>query len=126
MSIGHTEALDGVALEIELDQHGRFVADHVAIVAGRNGDDVRSFIDLDATVGIRHVDAARYQEPDVCVHAVVGANVWTDIAGPLEPGRIDHALDPSQAGASDFQPDPADIAPEVGATHIGDRRGACR
>ena len=51
-----------------------FIADDVPIVSGRHGDDMRPLVNLDAAIRIGHVDAARHEEADVRVHAVVGAD----------------------------------------------------
>ena len=70
----HPHALHRFALEIELDQHDRFLADHPAVVPGIDRDDLRRLEFDDASVGVLNVNLAVRQEPDVGVQAQVGAD----------------------------------------------------
>ena len=75
MRLRHAEPPDGVSFEVELDQYRRLTTDDVTIVAGRHRDDLRGFEHLDTSIGIHHVDAPLDEKTDVCVHAVVAADV---------------------------------------------------
>ena len=52
MRVGHPEPLDRVSLEVELDQHDRLVADHPAVVARLDRDNLRRLVLDDAAVGV--------------------------------------------------------------------------
>src|SRR5262249_60962023 len=100
MGVRHAETGDRIALEVELDQHDRLVADHPAIVPGLDGDDLRRAVLDDAAVGVLDVDLAAREEADVRVHAEVGADDRLHVDRPAKAGRIDHALDARPPGSA--------------------------
>jgi hypothetical protein len=68
----HAEAVDGVALEVELDQHHGLFADHPPVMPRIDRDDLRRLVLDDAAVGVLDVDLAAREEPDVRVRACRG------------------------------------------------------
>ena len=110
MAFGHAESSDRVPFEIELDQNHGLLADNPAVVAGVDSYDLRGFVFDHATVGIFDVDLAAHEEPDVRVHAEVGADGRLHIDRPAEPWRIHHALDPSLSGTADLETHVTDFA----------------
>src|ERR1019366_3374345 len=70
----HPELADRLALEVEFDQDCSLITDNPAIMAGLDDDDLRSRELDSAAVRILDVDLAAGQEPDVRVHAEVGAD----------------------------------------------------
>jgi len=121
MRLRHAEPPDGVSFEVELDQYRRLTTDDVTIVAGRHRDDLRRFEHLDTSIGIHHVDAPLDEKADVCVHAVVAADVRFRVDGPLVPGWIDHPLDAAVTCPSGFEADATDVAADIGPAHIRQR-----
>jgi len=111
----HAQLLDSVALKVELNEHGGLVAHYPTFVAGFNRDEHGRFEFFDAAIGEANVDLAVGHEADVGMHAVVGADDGAQIRGPVETGRVDHALHADVAGAHDvdFQP-AAEFAVRVG------------
>ena len=82
----HPEAVHGVALEVELDQDDRLLADDPAVVARLDRDDLRRLVLDDAAVGVLDVDLAAREEADVRVHAELGADDRLHVHGPAEAG----------------------------------------
>src|SRR5262249_61786721 len=85
----------------------------------------------DAAVAVLDVDFAVHEEPDVGVHAEIGADDRFHVLRPSESGRVYHPLDAPGSGATHLDPDvPHLTAP--GASHrahappltVGSRRGA--
>jgi hypothetical protein len=64
-----SEFRDSVALEIELDDYGRFFADHPSIMTGFYHKDLRSPKVKRATIGVLDMDVAACEEPYVSMHA---------------------------------------------------------
>jgi hypothetical protein len=118
MRFRHTESIDRVPLEIELDQHRRFSSDDMPVMAGCNGDNLRRLIDLDTAVLVDHVDPALDKESDVRVHAVVSPHVWFGVDRPFVTRRIDHPFDPPLPCGTPFETDTAHIASSRGAAHV--------
>src|SRR5581483_2966084 len=58
MRVGHAEAVDGVAFEVEFDQHHWLFADDPAVMARLDGDDLRRLVLDDAAVGVFDMDFA--------------------------------------------------------------------
>src|SRR3954451_17554114 len=74
MARRHPEPVDGVPLEVELDQHHRLLADHPAVVPRFDRDNLRRLVLDDAAVGVLDVNLAAREEADVRVHAEIGAD----------------------------------------------------
>ena len=72
VAIGHAETADRVVLEVKLDQHGRLVAHHPAIVTRLDDHHLRSAELHDAAVLVLNVDLPRGQKPGVGMHAKIG------------------------------------------------------
>jgi hypothetical protein len=121
MAVRHPQSPHRVALEVELDHDDWLGADHPAVVAGIDRDDLRRLVFDDAAVGVFDVNLAVGQEPDMGVHAEVGLDDRLHIDRPLEPRRVNHAFDARGAGAAHFQADVPDVAP-LGALHRGQQR----
>jgi non-ribosomal peptide synthetase component F len=115
---GHAEPRDGVAFEVELDQHGRFVADHVAVVAWGHGNDLRCHVRLDAAVRVLDFHRALHEEADMRVHAVVGADVRLRVDVPAVAGRVDHPLDASVTSLPCLEAHAADVPADRRPTHV--------
>ena len=110
MSVGHAEALDRAAFEVDLDHHYRLVADDPAVMTRLDADDVRRSMLDDAAVRVLDVNLAMREEPDVGVLAVVTADRRLHVLRPAEAHRVDQALDAGCTGAADFQLHVADVA----------------
>src|SRR4051794_29982191 len=80
----HAELSDGVALEVELDHHDRFLPHDPAVMSRVDGDDLRRSQFDDAAVRVLDVDLAMSQEPDVRVHAQIGAGHRLHVGGPVK------------------------------------------
>src|SRR5215469_14281931 len=93
MAFRHSKVLDGVSFEVELDEHGWFVADDSAIVSWFDGDDLRRDVIAFAPILEFDLHVPVSQESDVCVHAELGAGDRLHVLRPVESSRIDHALD---------------------------------
>ena len=65
MARGHSHTVRRIALEVELDDDRRLVADDPAIVPGLHRDDGRSGVLAHAAVGEADVDAAARKEADM-------------------------------------------------------------
>src|SRR5919109_1531693 len=108
--VRHPQARDGIALEVELDQDRRLLADDPAVVARLDGDELWR-LELDrAAVGVLDVDLSPGEETDVCMFAEVGSDDRLNVYRPAESGRIDDPLHASIAGAPDVEHDMADLA----------------
>src|SRR6266851_8125823 len=111
MSVGHSETVDRVALEVEFDEDCRVLAHDPAIMARFDGHRLRRLVFDRAAVGVFDVDLAPGQETNVGVHAQVRADDRLHIDRPAESGRIHHALHAGRAGTPNLEPDVADFAP---------------
>jgi hypothetical protein len=107
----HPEPLDRLAFEVELDEHDRFLADHPAIVAGIDGDNLRRLVLDDTTIRIFNMNLAARQEADMRVHAAISADNRLHVDRPAESGRIDHPFHACRAGPADLELDMTDVAP---------------
>lgn len=103
MSGRHPEAVDGVALEIDLDQYDRFPADDPTVVPRFDCHNLRRFVFDDTTVRILDVNLAASQEANVGMHAQLGADDRLHVNGPSESGRVDHPLDACLTGRSNVE-----------------------
>ncbi len=126
MGVGHPEALNRIALEIELDEHHRFFPNHPAVVPGLDRDNLRRLVFDDAAVGVFDVDFASRQEADVGVHAEIGADRWPHVHRPAETWRVNQSLDARGAGPADLEPDVPDL-PALSPAHRRKQRvpGGC-
>src|SRR5688500_18737201 len=93
MALGHPEALYRLALEVELNEHHGLVADDPAIMARFDRDDLRRLALHATAVRILDMDASTRKEPDVRMHAQIGADDWFHVDRPPESCGIDHPLD---------------------------------
>ena len=110
MRVRHPKPSDGVAFEIEFNEHDRLLADHPAIVPGIDRDDLRSLVLDDAAIRVFDVDLAPCEKTDVRVHAEVRPDGGFHVHRPAEPWRVDHPLDARSAGAPHFEPNVSDLA----------------
>src|SRR5690349_17310137 len=109
MSLWHPEPRDGVALEIELDDHGRLVADDPAVMTWVDREHLRRLVFDDAAVCVLDVDFTAHEESDMGVHASIRFHDRLHVRRPAEAARIDHAFDACRAGSRHFQADVADL-----------------
>src|ERR1035437_6396757 len=112
----HPEPPHRVALEIELDHHGRFVADHPAVVPRLDSNRLRSRELHRASIGVLNMDLPLRQEPDVGVLAEFGPDDRLHVPRPAESQRVDHSFDPTIARAGYVELDASDHA-MVGSFH---------
>src|SRR5262249_47305679 len=119
VTLWHTQPADGVALEVEFDEHDRLLADHPPVVARIDRDDLRRLVLDDAAVGVLDMDFAAGQEADMGVHAEVRADRRLHVFRPAEPYRVNHPLDARRAGAPHFELYVPDVPP-LGAFHRGE------
>src|SRR5437773_3786686 len=108
MGVGHPEATYRIALEVELDQHDRLVADDPTVMARRDLDNLRRFVFRNAAIAVRNVDLPRGEEAGVRVHTEVGSDRRFHVDRPAESRRVDHALDAPRARTPYLEPDVAD------------------
>src|SRR6266576_5748591 len=93
MGVGHPQATYRIALEVELDQHHRSVADDPTVMARRDLDNLGRFVFHDAAIAVRDVDFPGGEEAGVCVHTETGSDHRFHVDRPAESRRVDHALD---------------------------------
>src|ERR1035437_129128 len=113
----HPELADRLALEVEFDQDCSLITDNPAIMTGLDDDDLRSRELDSAAVRILDVDLAAGQEPDVRVHAEIGADDRFHVLGPAKSRRVDDAFHATGAGSNSVNLGAADFA----AFAAGDR-----
>src|ERR1017187_3319307 len=106
----HSELADRLALEVEFDQDRSLITDNPAIMTGLDDDDLRSRKLDSAAVRILDVDLAAGQEPDVRVHAEIGADDRFHVFGPAKSRRVDDAFHATGAGISLVQRHESDFA----------------
>src|SRR6266851_9083357 len=123
--VRHPEAADRVALEVEFDQHHRFVSHHPAVVARLDRHNLRRLVLDHTAVVVLDVNFAAGEKADVGVHAEVGPDNRFHVDRPAESGRVHHTLDARGAGTSHVEPDVADFA-ALGAFHRREQRIRCR
>src|SRR5215471_11128444 len=121
VAVRHAELRRRVAHEIHFDQDGGLVADDPAVVAGLDGDDLRRGELERRAVAVADPDASARDEPDVRVHAEVGADGVLHVRRPPESRLVDHALDAAAAGRRDVHLNAAHDA-AVGAGHRREER----
>src|ERR1017187_10248834 len=106
----HSELADRLALEVEFDQDRSLITDNPAIMTGLDDDDLRSRKLDSAAVRILDVDLAAGQEPDVRVHAEIGADDRFHVFGPAKSRRVDDAFHATGAGSNNINLGAADFA----------------
>jgi hypothetical protein len=111
MAVWHSEAADGVALEIEFDEDDRFAADDPAVVPWLDRDDLRRLAFDAAAIRVFDVNPPAGEEPDVRVHAVLGADERFHVDRPAEPWWVDHAFHARVTGTCRFQTNVSHVAP---------------
>ena len=77
---------------VVLDEHGRFVSDHPAVVPRDDGHRRRGLELLPAAVGVLDRDPALDEHADVRVHAHLAAGHRAHVRRPPPARRIDQAL----------------------------------
>lgn len=82
----HAQPPNRVALEIELDHHGRLRPDHPSVAPRLDRDCLRSREFQSATVGLLNVDLPVREEADVRVLAELGPDDRLYLARPRNPG----------------------------------------
>jgi len=110
----HTEPVYRFAFEIELDEHGGLIANHIALMSGLDGDELRSFVLDNAPIGKANVDLTLGHETHMRVHAEIGPHDGLQVRVPIEAGLVDHALDPHVSGFRDVDLYAADITALIG------------
>src|ERR1019366_6104386 len=106
----HSELADRLALGVEFDQDRSLITDNPAIMTGLDDDDPRSRELDSAAVRILDVDLAAGQEPDVRVHAEIGADDRFHVFGPAKSRRVDDAFHATGAGSNNINLADADFA----------------
>ena len=112
----HPAALSRLTLEVEFDQHRRLVPHYPPIMAGLNGNHLRSGELQSAAVRVLNMDLATGEKPDVCVLAQIGAHNRFHVSRPAETGRVNDTLHAAAAGARNVKLDATDFA-VVGSHH---------
>ena len=72
-------------------------------MAGLDNHCLRSGELHSTAVGKLDVDLTVRQEPNVGMHAEIGAHNGLDVFRPVEPSRVDHTLDAGRAGMGDVE-----------------------
>ena len=108
------DSIDRVAGKIEFDQDRGFIPDYPAFVPRFDGDELRGFVLDDAAVGKADIDLAPRHEAHVRVHAQLATDGGAQVRGPVETGRVNHALDADVAGAGHVYLDASELAMLVG------------
>ena len=124
MGLGHAEALNRVALEVELDEHHRFLSDHPAVVPGLDRDNLRRLVFDDAAVRVFDVDLTAREKADVRVHAEIRADGRPHVHRPAESWRVNHPLDACGASPADLEADVPDLAAFGASNRSQERIGA--
>src|SRR5664280_2562953 len=106
----HAELADRLALEVEFDQDRSLITDNPAIMTRLDNDDLRSRELDSAAVRILDVDLAAGQEPNVRVHAEIGADDRFHVFGPAKSQWVDDAFHATGAGSNNINLGAADFA----------------
>jgi len=114
----HPEPIDGIALEIELNQNRGLVANDPPVMSRFDRHGLRGRKLGSAAIRILNMDLTAYQEPDVRVHADIGTDDCPHVRGPAESRWVDDALHAAAARPRHIDPGTADFA----AMATGDRR----
>ncbi len=111
MDVRHAEARDGFLFEVELDEHGGFLADDPTLVSRFDGNNLWPFEFQQASVAVFELELPADEESHVRVHAQVGADDRLHVLRPPEPRREHHPFNPTGPGAGDLERDTADDSP---------------
>ena len=124
MRVGHAEAVDGVALEVELDQHDRFLADDPAVVARFDRDDLRRLVLDDAAVGVFDVNlAARGKPTCACMQRSVPVTGFVSLPSGSRAGRSSVSPARRLKPASTYRKlHVADVDASLSALHLAQKR----
>jgi hypothetical protein len=74
VDLWHAQVFDGVAFEIELDEHGGFVAHYPAFVPGLNLDEFGGFVFHNTAVGESDIDLTLRHETNMGVHTILASH----------------------------------------------------
>jgi hypothetical protein len=110
MRLRHPELADRLALEVEFDQDCSLTTDNPAIMTGLDDDNLWSRELDSAAVRVLDVDLAAGQEPNVCVHAEIGADDRFHVFGPAKSRRVDDAFHAAGTGSNSINLCAADFA----------------
>ena len=109
VGVGHAEPVDGVAFEVELDQHRRFVALYPPVMPRLDHHDLWSLEFQRAAIGILNVNLPPSQKSYVRMQAQFSSGDRPHVRRPAEAGRIDHALHAAAAGPDNVELQTADL-----------------
>ena len=105
------ESFDGVSLEVELDQHHRFVPLDPRVVAGLDGNDRRRLVIEGAAVCVLADEVTPSEESDVSMLAELGANVGLDVSRPAATWGVDQAFDSGVSDLADIDLHAGEVVP---------------
>jgi len=106
----HSEALNGIAFEVEFDQDRRLVAHYPAVMPRFDRDHLGSLEFHHASVRVLDVNLPASQKPDVGVLAQIGSHERLYVRRPPESGRINDPLHPALSGAYGLNRDAPKLA----------------
>src|SRR5580700_261639 len=109
MYLWHAEPIQSVTFEVELNQHGRFVANHPTFMFRFHLNKLRSFVFHHTSVRKSHIDLTVCHEPDVSMHTVAAAHQGAKIFSPMKSWWIDESLDSASARPRNIHLNPADF-----------------
>src|SRR5688572_28440442 len=118
MCLGHAHAPDRVTLEIEFDDDGGCVANHPAVMARLDRQELRRAVLDHTAVSVFDVNRSPCEKPYVRMHAERGSADRLHVFRPAEPYWIHHPLDTGLACSADVEPHSANIA-TLGGTFDG-------
>jgi hypothetical protein len=118
MTIGHSNPLSGIVLEVEFDEYSRLVADYPAIVARFDNDGLWSSELQPAAIRELDVYLPMSEKSDVGMHTEISTDDWFDVGRPAESRGVNHTLDTSYASTRDVKLDAGNLL-VLGALHWG-------
>ena len=110
MAVREAETVRRLALVVELDEDGGLVADHPRVVLRLDRDGCRCDVLERAAVRVVPRDVPAGEEPDVRVHAQLGADELLEGGRPAVARRVDRPLQPGVTDGDDVDLDPAEFA----------------
>ena|SRR5690242_11194685 len=110
MNVRDTKPADGLAFEVELNQHRGLVSHHPPIMPWQYLENLGSHKLQGAAVRVLNVHFAARQKADVSVHAKVGAHNLFHVRGPAKPGWINNPLHATGAHSNDIEVETAHLA----------------
>ena len=90
----HSQPTEGVFLEIKLNQDGRLLSYHPAVVPWFYGYHLRGYKVLGDAIGVLNLEMPFGQETQVRMHAQVCAYNLLHVSRPSEPDWVNHPLYP--------------------------------